>query len=475
MKTVILPTTFTLAIIFISAFARAADGPDTLDPAYRHASPEALERWRDLKYGLRICWGYYSLWNIEASWPVMKMSNEKRQEYFDLYKKFNPVDFDAEKWMDLLERGGLKFFTILTKHHDGFSMYDTKTRVKKRVNWTAPGGPAIEDCDLSYSIMEGPFKRDIVKELCDAAHKRNIAIDLYFSHIDWYDADFRFSPALWNPNYDKNYTRESDPEGYARAMRRHREQVREILTNYGKIDMVCFDIDLPPACWPELKETVLMARKLQPDALFRNRGIGAYGDYHTPENWIPESPVSPESKLPWMVIYNLAKLYSYDPDPANYKPGGEIISKLVDVVAKGGNFMVILGPDAKGNFHPEAVKRLEYVGDWLKVNGEAIYGTRPREGDLWKEGMYTRFTRTKDKKFVYAIARQWPGERFTLKTLRAKPGSTIRMLGVDEPLAWKNNAAGELEIEIPAKLQDPANRPCPQAWAFRIEPADPDR
>ena len=185
--------------------AQTNDTWQTMDPRYQHASPKAVERWRDLKYGLRICWGQYNLWNIEASWPVLKMSNVRKQDYFDLYKQFNPVEFDAEKWMDLLNRGGLKFFTILTKHHDGFSMFNTQTRVKRRVNWMAAGGPSIEPCDLAYSIMDSPFHRDSIQELCEAAHRRGIAIDLYFSHCDWFDADFRGDPdhPLHDPAFSK--------------------------------------------------------------------------------------------------------------------------------------------------------------------------------------------------------------------------------------------------------------------------------
>ena len=192
-----------LSIAVLSVSARADDSK-TLDPAYHHASQAAYEKWRDLKYGLRIHWGQYSLLGCDASWPVRTMTGPKKMDYFNLYKKFNGKDFDAEKWMDLIQRFGMKNFMITTKHHDGFAMWDTKTRVKNRVNYAAPDGPALEACDLSYDTMEAPMHRDVIKELCDAAHKRNIAIDLYFSHIDWYDADFRMDPL--HPLRDSNFS-----------------------------------------------------------------------------------------------------------------------------------------------------------------------------------------------------------------------------------------------------------------------------
>lgn len=495
------------AVIGMFCLAPQARGAewDNVDPAYKHASDKALEEWRDLKYGLRIHWGLYSMLGVDASWPLKSMKAQKRQEYFDLYKKFNPTDFDAEKWMDLFDRDGLKCFAFTTKHHDGFSMFDTKARVKRRVNWGVPDAPKVEDCDVAFSIMETPFKRDIVKELTDAAQKHHIAYDLYFSHIDWYDADFRMDPLHLIYSKTKVYNKESDPESYARFVARHRQQIMEIVSNYGKVDMICLDIQLPDFCWADVKETVMMARAKQPDVMFRDRGIGAYGDYNTPENWIPEGPADKRVTRPWMVIYTLANQFAFERDGKKYKSGKWILYNLVDIVSKGGNFMPSIGPDEKGNFHPEAIKQLDYVGDWLKVNGEAIFKTRPRttfseiddnpaaqtkeyktaftqylreqveltepQQKVLKDGAHkdVRFTRSKDMKTVYAIALNWPGETLSLRNVTPRPGSEIRMLGVNDPLKWHTDDQGGLVIEIPTALQDEAKRPCKQAWAFKIE------
>ena len=147
-----------------------------VDADYVHAGSEALERWWDKKFGIRIHWSLYSITgNGPESWPLHMPETgtpEFRQQYEELYKWWNPSRYNADEWCDLFVRAGLKFFSFTTKHHDGFSMYDTQTRVKKRRIHTGPDAGKIVDCDLRYSIMESPFKRDIVRELTDAARRR---------------------------------------------------------------------------------------------------------------------------------------------------------------------------------------------------------------------------------------------------------------------------------------------------------------
>ena len=454
---------------------------DKIDTDYHHASTAAIEAFRDIKFGVRIHWGLYSIQGkYNASWPFLTLSNKKKQAYQDLYKTWNPTGFNAEEWMQLFSENGIKMFAITTMHHEGFSMFDTKARVKKRVNWVASGGPKIEDCDLAFSIMETPFHRDVIKELCDAAHKYGVKIDLYFSHPNWFNADFRpynfhplqipdqkVHPEFYGDAPSKIPILVSDPtpEEEARMMAFHRQQLTELLTNYGKIDMICLDQWLGKKVWPQMRQEIKDLRRIQPDVMFRARGIGNYGDYYTPEGFIPGNQENTD--MPWFVIYPYGESFSYMKTD-RYKGVSWIISSLTDIVAKGGNFMVGIGPDGMGRFDPKVIQALKEAGKWLKVNGEAIYSTRPREADRWKEGETIRYTRTKDRKTVYAIIRAWPGNHLRLKSVEPVPGTKIYMLGYQKPLNWVYNKTTGLDISLPAELQVIAKRPCKLAWSFRI-------
>lgn len=457
-------------------------------PEYHWAPPSAYEAFEDVKFGIRIHWGIYSLWHRgPESWPFLGMSFEDRQKYNNLFKSWNPAGFDAVEWMDIFKESGMNMFAFTSKHHEGFCMFDTRTRVKARANWTAAGGPEIEACDIAYSIMETPFRRDVVKELCDAAHQRGIKIDLYFSHPDWYDADFRPyvchpfqipSSQEWMARTDLQMTRERlgshavivpDPTDAEvnRMMARHRAQLVELLTNYGKIDMICLDMWLGPRIWPELRKTVLKMRELQPQVMLRLRGIGNYGDYYTPERVVPGSKEM--SDKPWFTIYPLGTDFSYDPDAANYKGTKWIVHSLVDAVAKGGGLQIGVGPSGHGEFHPEAIRQMKGAGQWLKVNGEAIYATRPRTGARWSEGETVRFTRSKDSRFVYAILTEWPGTQIELNTVQPKTGSKVDLLGSRGTLPWRSDSMRGTIVTLPESLQQPNNRPCDFAWSLRFE------
>jgi alpha-L-fucosidase len=432
----------------------------TTDPAYRHAPPEAVERWKDWKFGLRIHWGLYCMMGSDASWALPYSSPEFRQIYGTRYQFFNPSDFDANAWMQMMADAGIKYFTFTTKHHDGFSMWATKT-VRESLRLTPKGirsGEGEYDTVvIPYSIMDTLFHRDVLAELVTAARKKGLGISLYYSHIDWQDPAFAWDP--FNIHYDAGFTKQNDPVRWRKFIQQERDQVRELLTEYGRIDALEFDIGWPKEAAQDAAALAHMARDLQPSVLLRNRGIGAYGDMYTPEQVIPPG-FQPGS--PWQEIYPGGQAFSYLPNDI-YKPVEWIVHTLVDVVAKGGNFEVGYGPMPNGRFPGEAVERLRSVGKWMAVNGEAIYATRPYTA--FREGDALRFTRSKDGRTIYAIALKWPGKTLSTKLVKVGNGAEINMLGSSAKLGW-HRAGDAVVIEIPEALQQ--HRPCEYAWVFRI-------
>ncbi len=437
---------------------------DEVGPNYRNAPPAAVESWQDQKFGMRIHWGPYSVLGLDASWPLQRSSKEFQSIYFTLYQVFNPMDFNADGWADLAERAGMKYFVFTTRHHDGFSMFNTRTEVEsiRRIpsEKSETGIGLTESCRIHYSIMDTLYEHDIVAALVQAFRKRGLGVGLYYSWPDWHDPNFRWDKH--NVFYDPQYSKKSNPEHWQQFIDRLREQVHELCSNYGNLLEISFDAGLPQEAWPDTIKIVEMARDLQPNVMFRNRGIGPYGDFTTPEHWVPKDPLKKPLPMPWEAIEQLGTRWGYQPND-NYKSKEWLLATLIDVVAKGGNYMTGVSPMANGRFPTETIERLEYVGAWLRVNGEAIYETRP--WNVFSEGEDLRFTRRKDGKYVYATALKWPGKTMRVRLVRAVEGSEIVMLGVKSNLGWHQDEGG-LVIEIPQEVEK--NKPCAQAYTFKI-------
>jgi len=289
-----------------------------------------------------------------------------------MYQDFNPTGFDAQEWARLFKRVGFQFAVLTTKHHGGFCMFDTKTKTTVLRRFESNGKIHFQTDWSAYSIMETPFARDVVKEYSTALREQGLAVGLYFSHPDWMDYHSRFIE--YHPWRDPDYTRHSDPQGWARGLKRHRQQVRELCSNYGKVDILSFDHGLPLEAWPELKGTLKMIRRLQPDVMLRLRGIGAWGDFFTPEGWAPDDLYDERiyQKQPWSVIGRYRTRDSVK----------HLLPSLISIVSAGGNMQINFNPDGKGRFSLPASRKLEQIGDWLRVNGEAIYAGQSHETAL---------------------------------------------------------------------------------------------
>lgn len=308
---------------------------------------------REAHYGLFIHWGLYSelggIWKEEhlprnTEW-IMRQALIPFAEYKKLADTFNPVCFDAEEWVQQAEDFGCKYLCITAKHHDGFAMYDS----------------AVSD----YTIMHTPFGRDIVRELSEACRRHGIVFCVYYSQMqDWADPDGDGN--FWDFDVSKK-----DFNRYFNE--KVKPQVRELLTNYGPIGMIWFDTPyhMPRHLCRELERFV---HSLQPDCLINGRIGYGYGDYRQMgDNEIPTVAY----RGAWETPMTLNNTWGYSKTDENWKSPKTVIKMLIDVASKGGNLLINVGPDAMGRIPQGSTNVLRRVGDWLRKNGESIYGTTP--------------------------------------------------------------------------------------------------
>ncbi len=313
---------------------------------------------QDDAFGLFLHWGIYSVSGITESWCMKKMASEDDpnciasgwpvEKYEALAPNFKAENYDPVKWAKAAKAAGMKYAVLTTKHHDGFCLFDTKTK------------------DFN-SVKIGP-KRDLVAPYVEAFRNEGLKVGLYFSLIDWFDRDCCSIPAsvrFSSPKYKHRF----EPLAWMRFQERMFEQVRELLTNYGKIDLMFFDVPGWGAqrwCSEELK---MMMLELQPHIICNDRLPGV-GDYITPEQQIPLEPLDGI----WETCMTMNHQWSYAADESRYKSVARLIRNLVEIRSKGGNLLLNVGPKSDGTFPTPAIERLDHIGNWMRQNGESIYG-----------------------------------------------------------------------------------------------------
>ncbi len=354
---------------------------------------EKLDEWQDLKFGVLMCWGVYSIPGIVESWALcsedetweyperqkkgMTMA-EFRKWYWGLSEVFNPVKFDPDKWADIMGESGAKYLVFTSKHHDGFCLFDTKY--------------------TDYSVKNTPFgsnpKYNVLDEVFKAFRQKDFMIGCYFSKPDWH------CPYYWNPLFDAgdrnyNYDVKKHPDWQAAYAEFTRNQLAELTTEYGNIDILWLDGGQVDGSEFGLDEVLADARKRNPGMISVDRARrNPNENYLTPECHIPDVQMN----VPWETCDPLASWgWVYNP---HYKSSTVVIANMIEIVAKGGNYLLGIGPDPWGEIDSEARSILSEIGAWLSKNGKAIYNTRITEhyndGKVW-------FNADKNGRTLYAL------------------------------------------------------------------------
>lgn len=459
------------AIMALSATAHAQDVQSTQEMKETHiesadpAVQKHVREWQDYKFGLFIHWGVYSQIGVIESWslvpqPISWMYRARKErglsydEYVDfysnLYHAFNPLAFDPSKWAEAASYAGMKYMVFTTKHHDGFCMFDTKATDYKI---TSP------DCPFSRSVEDA----DIAKRIFQAFREQGIKPGAYFSIADWHHQDY-----WWDffPSKDTkiNYPVKDFPEKWARFQDFLVQQVDELTDgSYGDLEMLWFDLCHPTedgsaeVPWERMAQKV---RANQPGIMMVARGTGnQYEDYKTPEQTIPEQALD----YPWESCITMTGSWSYRPG-WGYKTTREMLDILVKVVSRGGNLLLNVGPKGDGTLEDEAYVHLREIGDWMKVNSEAIYGTK-----AWSTCQDGKVCFTAKGKTVYALYVSDEGEETIPSEITfngVTPSGNITMLGSGKPLKWKKNGDGSITVTIPQRLRE--SLPCRHIWTLKM-------
>ena len=360
--------------------------------------------WRDAKFGLFIHWGPVSLKGTEIGWS---RGGERRgtggtgeiplEVYDNLYKQFNPVKFNADEWVSIAKSAGMKYLVFTSKHHDGFSMFETKL--------------------TDYKITNSPFRRDVVAELAKACHEGGLKFGFYYSPPDWHHPDYR-------------------TENHARYIKFLHGQLRELCSNYGRVDIVWFDgLGGKAEDW-DSPTLLKMIRELQPRVIINNRA-GLPADHDTPEQEIGHF----QTDRAWESCITIGTQWAWKPDD-RIKSLKECIDTLVRCVGGDGNLLFNVGPMPTGEIEPRQVARLKEMGTWLKQYGESIYGNR---GGPFRPGLWGASTHKGNKVYVHILT--WPQETILLPPIQKKIVASSVLTG--GAVEVKQTDAG-IEISVPA-------------------------
>lgn len=403
---------------FVIALLLTQNGFSAPDSALRRA---AVKQWQSNRFGMFIHWGPVSLSGQEISWSRANSNTNcpnngptPTNVYDNFYKQFDPTNFNASDWVSIAQSAGMKYMILTAKHADGFLL------------WQSKADP--------YNIGATPFHRDVCGELSAAAHQSGMNIGWYFSPMDWRDPDCR---SAHNDRFNAKC----------------RKELRELLSNYGRISVLWFDTDGKPAEW-DPTNTYALVRKLQPGVLLDNRlEMGSFTEWAHQNNLRPEEDfMTPEQRIgayddqhPWETCMTLGTQWSWKPDDTLKTPA-EVVSILARTIGGDGNLLLDVGPMPDGRIEPRQVEILKQVGGWLRKNGESVYGTR---GGPWKPSRAVTSTRKGDMIYLHIL--RWINDEIELPAIPRKIQSAALL---DNSNVSVQQREGKLVVSVPPSQRD---------------------
>jgi len=407
---------------------------------------ERLAWWTDARFGMFIHWGLYAQ-AARHEWVKKneRISDEDYQKYFEV---FNPDLFDAKDWAKKAKAAGMKYAVITSKHHEGFNMFDSKY--------------------TDYKVTNTPYGKDIIKEWVDAFRAEGLRIGFYYSLIDWHHPEYtidRVHPqsAAKKEEYDA-LNKDRDMSIYREYLK---NQVREILTNYGKIDILWLDFSFPGEFgkgrddWGS-EELIKMVRQLQPGILIDDRAdLQEYAggwDFMTPEQYkVDKWPEVDGKKVPWETCQTFSGSWGYYRDENTWKNNKQLLVLLIESVSKGGNLLLNVGPTARGIFDERADKALSEMGDWMKLNNRSIYGcTQAPEGFEVPDNTLLTYNPKNNRLYIHLL--DYPLQNLRLPGYLGKVKYTQFLhdaseIKITEPRQHNHggdsNSTGDLDLRLP--------------------------